>query len=224
MTEDAALLADCGGPFDLEPEHAITCWEAEPLSPAEATLLGYMLARSDWLRGKRVFHVGIGNSELPQALNGIVSAYVGITISQPELDSFQDKLGDTVGMTGLLLNKHDARAFAQVHGEFGVIVDTLLKATTCCEKHFDETMKFFVSKLAPGGVILTTRNGINFGWTGTRMRAYTPGSQSDPAVRRSRILGEDGLAKLAATLGLEIERGPIGATGDEVLLLRKRSG
>jgi hypothetical protein len=215
------LLVDCGGPFDIEPAHAITCWEDQPLSPAEATLMHYLLAEPEQVRGRRVFHIGIGNSELPKALDGLIGEYVGITISAPELQRFECELASRPGMSGLLMNKHDPRLFSQITGEFDFIVDTLLKSCTCCQKHFDETMDFFASKLAPNGVILTTRNGVNFGWSGTRKRAYTPGSQSDPAVQSSRVLGEEGLKRLAAKLGLSFVEGPTGATGDVVLMLRK---
>ncbi len=216
-----ALYADCGGPYDLTPEHSITCWEAQPLSPAETTLLHYLLSNPALVSGKRLFHIGIGNSQLAAGLQSLVHEYVGITISQPELDLFHRNLSSDPRMAGLLMNKYDHRQYPLITGRFDIILDTLLKSVTCCEKHFDEMMEFFVSKLAPGGMILSTKNGINFGWTGTTERAFTPGSQSDPAVRESRVLGEAGLQALAERLGLDVKWGPTGATGDVVLTLAK---
>ena len=213
------LYKDCGGPYDLTPEHSITCWEAQPLSPAEATLLQYLLSNLSLVSGKRLFHIGIGNCQLPAGLRDLVREYVGITISQPELDLFNRSLANDRKMVGLLMNKYDHRQFPLITGQFDIILDTLLKSVTCCEKHFAEMMEFFASKLAPGGIILSTKNGINFGWTGTTERAFTPGSQSDPAVRESRVLGEAGLQTLADKLGLEVRWGPTGATGDVVLTL-----
>jgi hypothetical protein len=217
----STLYTDCGGPYDLQPEHTISCWEAEPLSPAEATLFDYLLANPSVVSGKRLFHIGIGNSQLPVGVRGLVQEYVGITISQPELDLFNRTFADDPRMTGLLMNKYDHRQFPLIAGQFDIILDTLLKSMTCCEKHFIEMMEFFVGRLVPGGIILSTRNGINFGWPGNTARAFTPGSQTDPAVRESRVLGEPGLRELAGRLGLEVKWGPTGATGDVVLTLRK---
>jgi len=217
----STLYADCGGPYDLLPEHTISCWEAEPLSPAEATLFNYLLSNPSLVRGKTLFHIGIGNSQLPAGLRSLVREYLGITISQPELDLFNRTFASDPGMTGLLMNKYDHRQFPLITRQFDIILDTLLKSVACCEKHFAEMMEFFVGRLVPGGIILSTKNGINFGWPGNTARAFTPGSQLDPAVGGSRVLGEAGLQELARRLGLEVKWGPTGATGDVVLTLRK---
>lgn len=220
-----SFSADCGGPYDLEPEHTITCWEDMPTSPAESVIIDYLTANPALYRGKRLLHVGIGNSALPLALKDLVAAYVGLTISEPELNRFNRTLGTHQNMTGLLINKYDPRGYPRIEGEFEVIVDTLLKSVACCEKHFHEMMRFFARRLRAGGKIITTRNGVHFGWPGNTVRAYTPGAQLDPALGSARVLGLTGLEATGRKYGLTLtDEGArqVGEKSDIILTLTKR--
>jgi hypothetical protein len=197
-----SLISDCGGPYDLTSEHTITCWEDMPTSPAESAIISYLVENAELVAGKRLLHVGIGNSELPRALVDFLSSYVGITISVPEVDRFKRMFADRSNMVGILINKYDHRDYHKIDGEFDLIVDTLLKAVACCEKHFDEMMRFFAGRLTPGGKIVTTENGVQFGWPGNTARAYTPGAQLDPALASARVLGRSQLESASRTYGL----------------------
>jgi hypothetical protein len=219
-----SLSADCGGPYDLKPEHTITCWEDMATSPAESAIIDNLVANPALVRGKRLLHVGIGNSALPFALIDLIAAYVGITISVPEVERFKRVLGGRENMVGLLLNKYDAREYPKIEGKFDLIVDTLLKSVACCEKHFDEMMCFFAERLNAGGKIVTTENGVHFGWTGTTVRAYTPGAQPDPALASARVLGRSELEAVGRKYGLRMsDEGArrVGEKTDIILTLMK---
>ena len=171
-----------------------------------------------------MLHVGIGNSALPLALIHLLAAYVGITISVPEVDRFNRVLGGRENIVGLLINKYDPREYPRIEGKFDLIVDTLLKSVACCEKHFDEMMRFFVARLIPGGKIVTTENGVLFGWPGYTGRAYTPGAQLDPALASARVLGRAELEAAGRKYGLPInDEGArhVGEKSDTILTLTK---
>jgi hypothetical protein len=219
-----SLISDCGGPYDLTSEHTITCWEDMPTSPAESAIISYLVENTDLVAGKRLLHVGIGNSELPRALIDFLSSYVGITISAPEVDRFKRMFDARSNMVGLLINKYDQRDYPKIDGKFDLIVDTLLKSVACCEKHFDEMMRFFAGRLTPCGKIVTTENGVQFGWTGDRSRAYTPGAQIDPAVASARVLGRSQLEDVCRKYGLLTsveETRRVGDRSDTILTLTR---
>jgi hypothetical protein len=219
-----SLSADCGGPYDLKPEHTITCWEDQPTSPAESAIIEYLVANPAFVQGKRLLHVGIGNSALPLAFEHLLAAYVGITISVPEMDRFKRVLGGRENMVGLLINKYDQREYPRIKGKFDLIVDTLLKSVACCEKHFDEMMRFFAERLTPGGKIATTENGVHFGWPGNTVRAYTPGAQVNPALASARVLGRSQLEAIGRKYGLGVrDEGArrVGENSDIILTLTK---
>jgi hypothetical protein len=221
-------FADCGGPFDLTPDHTITCWEAEPTSGAELAIMRRLKAMPRSYAGKRMLHIGVGNSAVPLAFAGRLARYVGLTISQPELELFERRCAGFANASALLVNKYDPRAYPLVAGEFDLIIDTLLKSCACCEKHFLAMMGFYASKLAPGGALLTTERGVLFGWSGTTLRAFTPGAGSDPAMRRFRVLGVEALQRLAEELGLafSVSRAPprywVAPVNDRIITLTKR--
>jgi hypothetical protein len=196
------LFADCGGPFELTPDHTITNGEALPTSGAELAVMAFLKAQPQCYTGKRLLHVGVGNSSFPLAFAADLAQYVGITISLPEIALFEDKLAGTKNARAVLLNKYDPRMYLKIDGDFDVIVDTLLKSYACCEKHFEQMMEFFASKLVCGGILITTENGVLWGWRGNTSRAYTPGAQTDPSIAKFRVLGRDGLKRIGERLGL----------------------
>lgn len=222
-----ALLADCGGPHDLQPEHMTTCWETEPTTPAETAIMTFLASQPTRYRKKRMLHVGVGNSALPMAFVSELDEYLGLTISIPEIERFNRLMFKKSNARVLLANKYDMKIMRNIEGNFDLIVDTLLKSVACCEKHFSEMMVFFAARLKPGGSILTTRNGIHFSWSGNTQRAYTPGAQTHPAFAQFRVLGFEQLTCLAENLGLRLEAeanpplGPSNPGSDQVLMLTK---
>ena len=152
--------------------------------------------------GKRLLHVGVGNSFLPTEFAADLAEDVGITISLPEIAPFEEKFAGVANAKALLLNKYNPRMYGKLHGAFDVIVDTLLKSFACCEKHFADMMEFFAGKLTRGGTLVTTETGILWRWKGNTARAYTPGAQTDPSIGKYRVLGRENLASFAERLGL----------------------
>lgn len=226
--ETPTFFTDCGGPFDLTPDHTITNGESLPTSGAEVAVIAFLQLEPQRLVGKRLLHIGIGNCSLPALFAADLSQYVGITISLPEIALFESKLAGVKSTTAILMNKYDPRMYGSIRGEFDFIIDTLLKSYACCEKHFEQMMAFFTSKLRPGGALITTETGVLWGWRGNTRRSYTPGAQTDPAIAKFRVLGRDGLSGFADRLGLimtvaEVPN-PQGdpALNDSILILTRR--
>ena len=219
------LLADCGGPFDLTPDHTITSWESLPTSPAETAIVAFLKSEPQHYVGKRLLHVGVGNGSLAAEFVADLAEYIGITISLPEIALFEKKFAGVDNAKALLLNKYDPRMYVKLYGEFDTIVDTLLKSFACCEKHFAQMMEFFTAKLKIGGTLLTTQAGVLWGWNGNTKVAYTPGAQVDPAIGKFRILGIDNLQCLCQRLGLTMNSANVAiepALTDRILILTKK--
>jgi hypothetical protein len=228
MQKPDVFFADCGGPFDLTPDHTISSFESQPTSEAEVAIIAFLKSEPRRYAGKRLLHVGVGNSSLPAELAADLARYIGITISLPEIAQFEQKFAGVENAKAVLLNKYDRRMYAKLNGEFDIIVDTLLKSFACCEKHFGQMMKFFTSKLRSGGTLITTETGVQWGWKGNTKRAYTPGAQVDPSIGRFRVLGRDNLRRLGERLGLTMNSVNVPnskidpAADDHILILTKK--
>jgi hypothetical protein len=219
-----AFFEDCGGPFDLTPAHTISSYESQPTSGAEIAIIAWLRAEPRRFVGRRLLHVGIGNSSLPFEFAAHLAEYVGITISLPEIALFEQNLAGAENAKAVLLNKYDPRMYATIHGEFDIIIDTLLKSFACRAKHFGQMMEFFASKLENGGMLITTETGVLWGWRGNTKLAYTPGAQLDPAIGEFRILGHENLSRLCERVGLTINSVDVpieSAMDDRIILLTK---
>jgi hypothetical protein len=219
------FFSDCGGPFDLTPDHTITSWESLPTSPAEASIMAFLKSEPQRYVEKRLLHVGIGNGCLPSEFAADLAEYIGITISLPEIALFDKKFAGAENAKVLLLNKYDPRMYTRLDGEFDIIVDTVLKSFACCEKHFWQMMEFFASKLKRGGALLTTENGVLWGWKGNTKVAHTPGAQLAPAIGKFRVLGLDNLGNLCEGLGLSMDSVDVPVkltTSDRIIILTKK--
>ena len=215
---------DCGGPFDLTPAHTITSYELQPTSGAEVAIIEFLKSEPLRIANKRLLHVGIGNSSLPAQFAADLAEYVGITISLPEIAVFEETFAGVENATAVLLNKYDPRMYSKLHGEFDLVIDTLLKSFACCERHFHQMMEFFALKLKRGGTLITTQTGVLWGWKGNSKRAYTPGAQLNPAVGEFRVLGIDNLAFLCESLGFAMASAEVPiqlAMDDRIIILTK---
>ena len=225
MAASGVFFADCGGPFDLTPDYTISAHESLPTSGAEVAVIAFLKSEPRRYVGKRLLHVGVGNSCFPIKFAADLAEYVGITISLPEIALFEERCAGIANATAILLNKYDQRMYMKIHGDFDIIVDTLLKSYSCCEKHFELMMEFFASKLRSGGMLITTETGVHWGWKGNTSRAYTPGAQIDPSIGKFRVLGLDNLGRLCERLGLSMRsvNVPIEpAVNDHIIVLTRK--
>jgi len=197
FSDEDNSFSDCGGPFDLTPKHTISSWETMPTTLAEVAVIAYLRENRNRYAGATLLHVGIGNSALFDALADNLSKYIGITISLPEVERFNRKVGGSNIDRVILGNKYDCRVYSQISELLDIIVDVNLKSFACCEKHFQHLITFYADRLRIGGAILTTDSGVRFGWAGNTNVAYTPGANLNPAAAQRRILGSEGLQQIA---------------------------
>jgi hypothetical protein len=186
----------CGGPFELTSAHAITSWASKPTTLAEMAIIFYLTSQPSRYADKSVLHVGVGNSSLYSALQAHLSNYVGLTINLPEVEGFQTRFPRAQNATVLVVNKHDPRSYSEIPGNFDLIIDVNLKSYACCQTHFESMMRFYVTRLRPGGQLMTAETGLVHGWSATK-GAYTPGADTNPKATQHRVLGVDGLKHFA---------------------------
>jgi len=82
MPQADGLLEDCGGPFDLTPDHTISSFESQPTSWADE-------------RGRGGDH---GVLAVGFEFAADLAEYVGITISLPELELFEQECAGWVAI------------------------------------------------------------------------------------------------------------------------------
>jgi len=145
------------------------------------------------LAGKRILHVGIGNSSLARKFSDRVGEIVGISIDPPELARAQS-LG-LANYPTVERNKY-AGLGLDIEGPFDFIIDNNVTSACCCLTHLLGLLDGYRERLAPGGQILTDREGL--GWI----------PQAAGLNPRWRFTLED-LASVAELAGLSAE--PIGA-------------
>jgi hypothetical protein len=146
------------------------------------------------LAGKRILHVGAGNSSIASLLADDVDAVVAVTVSVDEWRHAQRL--DLPGYTPLLMNKH-GETFANAFdaGSFDYIVDNNLSSFACCQKHFERYFAAIAEAMAEDGVILTH-------WFGMQWVLDVGVDDVEPAW----LLDEHKLRTIATAFGLRLDR------------------
>jgi LmbE family N-acetylglucosaminyl deacetylase len=124
------------------------------------------------IEGKRILHVGIGNSSLARKFAHRTLAIEGLTVSRAE-----HAVSCELGLSNYrvhLLSKHDPRLCGAVAGPFDVIVDNNLASFACCRHHFRVMFEAYAALLPPGGELFTHKLGME--WTASG----NAGSLTDP--------------------------------------------
>lgn len=133
-------------------------WDTRDTTPDQVRIEDYIDRYR--LSGKRIFHVGIGNSKLAARFIRRGATVVGTTISPTELAlAAQLRLA---GYEPRLENKHDAAAGPD-EGRIDFLVDNNPTTFCCCMEHLGSMLATYRNLLAPGGQIVTDRVGL--GWT-----------------------------------------------------------
>ena len=202
------ILGDCGIEPTVERHNAAAdaiSWPLIDYSSCPPT--DDQIAINRWLThaplaGKRILHVGAGNSSLASLLADKVGAIVAVTVSVDELRHAQ--MLDLPGYTPLLMNKH-GEAFANAFDarSFDYIVDNNLSSFACCQKHFERYFAAIAEALAEDGVILTH-------WLGMRWVLDVGVDDVEPAW----LLDERKLRTIATAFGLRLD------SDDDVFFMR----
>ena len=105
----------------------------------------------------RILHVGLGNSRFAERFCGEVALIAGITITLAEHDLAMSL--NLPRYQPLVMNKYSS-AFAQMPGEFDLIIDNNPSTFGCCRTHFFRMMLAYKRLLAPGGILVSDRAGL----------------------------------------------------------------
>jgi hypothetical protein len=192
---------DCGGPYPLGDANTASCWESTPTTLAERAVIEYFLQHPEFIRGKDLLHVGVGNGELLGTLAPLLGSYVGLTLSRSEQRQLEGRRPFPCETRTVLGNKYDPATTAGIL-DLDVIVDVNLKSFACCERHFRVMWTNFCRSLRAGGVIVTAQSGLDFGSRTRTDIAHTPLADPSTDLVDARTLCEEGLGRLVLEEGL----------------------
>ncbi|MCU1451262.1 MAG: hypothetical protein JWP02_3432 [Acidimicrobiales bacterium] len=112
------------------------------------------------LDGRRILHVGVGNSGLARRFAGRVRLIDGLTVSEAE-----KALADSLSIpryTVHLLSKYGREFGVRVANKYDYVVDNNLASFACCKYHFHRMLDNYIWCMNPGGRILTDQRGMDF--------------------------------------------------------------
>ena len=129
----------------------------ERISPVQLSVNNYLRSSQRFYKGKKILHIGIGNSSIFKDFNDVFQQIDGITNSQQELEAGK-QLSDKYRV--YLLNKYNLEEFGKMDNDYDVIVDVSLKSYACCNEHWLGFMKEVINKLKVGGRLLSHTGGF----------------------------------------------------------------
>jgi hypothetical protein len=112
------------------------------------------------LGGKRLLHVGVGNSQLAQQFAQQFELIDGLTVSENELRLAKSVQIDTY--TVFFVNKYSREFVLAIKNKYDFIVDNNLASFACCKFHFYRMLDNYLWALRPGGQILTDQRGMDW--------------------------------------------------------------
>lgn len=130
----------------------------ERISSAQVDINSYLRVVSSLYKGKKLLHIGIGNSSMFRELSDVFEVIDGITNTTQELEVGR-KYGSEKDYRIYLMNKHDPEQLAKLD-DYDVIVDTNLKSFSCCTEHWHEFLQGILGKLKPGGRLVSHTAGF----------------------------------------------------------------
>ena len=140
-------------------------WTARKTTPDQLRIEDYLSGFD--LAGKRILHVGVGNSGLAERFAGRAEEIFGTTVVDAEADH-----GNGLALCNYRVIVHNkySGAGAAVPSGFHFIVDNNPTTFCCCVRHLAAVLDFYRSHLAKGGQVLSDRAGLawatdaNPGW------------------------------------------------------------
>ena len=132
-------------------------WSDKETTPDQRRIERY-IDRYD-LGGKRVLHIGIGDSGLAQRFHQRVNEIVGTTIDEPEMTVARSL---ALPCYSYVLHNKFSPWEGVVEGKFDFILDNNPTSPCCCVRHLAELFDFYEAKLAEGGQIVTDRQGLRW--------------------------------------------------------------
>lgn len=118
-------------------------------------------------RGDRILHVGVGNSSLALRFAARAGGITGITLSDAE-----KACADALAIPGyrVLIGNKYSRDLDALSGPFEFIIDNNPASFGCCVAHFEQMLAGYARLLAPGGRLLTDREGMYWCYANGPMR------------------------------------------------------
>jgi hypothetical protein len=112
------------------------------------------------LAGKRLLHVGIGNSSFARRFAGRCRMVEGLTVSAAERADALGLIREIPNYRTRLLNKYEVRLAAAFDEPFDLIVDNNLASYACCKHHFYLMLESYALLLRQGGELYTHALGM----------------------------------------------------------------
>lgn len=139
-------------------------WTALPVTPDLKAMMAFASRQTSPLR--RTLLVGIGNSEVAGDLLRKHSSQVdGITYSLAEKEYAEEQHGSYIKSGDyrvIVGNKYNPATWKELRNDYDLILDNNLASYACCPSFYREMVKDFVSRLAPGGKLLTEKMGMDY--------------------------------------------------------------
>ena len=132
-------------------------WAERETTPDQLRIEDYLAAHD--LRGRRILHIGLGNSSLARRFHSRAAEIVGTTVVPHEVELARSL--ELANYRALLHNKYAAESDS-LAGRFDFIVDNNPTTFCCCLAHLASMLEFYTAKLSEGGQLVTVRVGL--GW------------------------------------------------------------
>lgn len=130
----------------------------ERISEAQVSVNNYLRGSQELYRGKKILHIGTGNSSIARNLDDVFKQIDGVTNTQQELEAGR-KIGSDKYKV-YLINKYNPDEFSKLDSDYDVIVDVNLKSYACCQEHWLGFMEAVIGKLKIGGRLISHTAGF----------------------------------------------------------------
>ena len=134
-------------------------WEHNKVTSDERHVLNFLKKKIS-IKGKKILHVGVGNSYLEENLKDFYKVD-GITLSGSEILNAKNKKIKKYKI--FFLNKFSKKTlFNKKLKNYDIIIDVNLKSYACCDSAFIHLIKQYVKMLKHNGIIITGKNGMKW--------------------------------------------------------------